>query len=225
MVQYSAQELTTLEAWRERAFPDLRYRKELAALQQKDVEMARSGGTARAPVREIHVTCGDGIVREMEVAITVEEDLVYSVFHDVTERNRAEQALRDVLRAESLHDPLTTLFNRRYLDQAMERDFARAQRSGTPVSVLMADIDHFKAVNDAFGHDCGDDVLRVVARHLSSRIRKGDTACRFGGEEFTLLLPDACLEDACERADRLREGVMSTVVGDLRKPGSIQIVP
>lgn len=212
MVHYSAEELTTLETWRERAYPDPKYRTELATMQEKDIEMVRSGETARAPVREIHVTCGDGTVRDMEVAITVEEDLVYSVFHDVTERNRAEQALRDVLQAESLHDPLTTLFNRRYLDQAMEREFARALRSGTPVSVLMADIDHFKAVNDDFGHDCGDNVLRAVSRHLSSRIRKGDTACRFGGEEFTLLLPDACLEDACERADRLREGIRNLSV-------------
>jgi diguanylate cyclase (GGDEF)-like protein/PAS domain S-box-containing protein len=207
LVHYSSEKLAAQEQWEERAYPDPAYRAELAAQHARDIQQIRSGELVRAPVREVHVTCGDGMVRDIEVVIAVEDELVYTVFNDVTERNRAEQALRDVLQAETLHDPLTTLFNRRYLDQALEREFARAARSGNPVSVVMADIDHFKLVNDNFGHDCGDVVLQTIARQFNSHIRKGDTACRYGGEEFTLLLPDASLESACERADRMREAI------------------
>jgi len=207
LVHYTPEQLTTLEQWQLLAYPDPAYRAELTTLLAEDTRQLRSGEHERTPVREVHVTCGDGIVRDIEVILSIEEGLVYSVFNDVTERNRAEQALRDVLQAEALHDPLTALFNRRYLDQAMEREFARAARGGQPVAVVMADIDHFKLVNDTYGHDCGDMVLQTIARQLSTHGRKGDTACRYGGEEFTLLLPDTSLENACERADRLREAI------------------
>lgn len=207
LVHYTPEQLATLEQWQLHAYPDPAYRAELTTLLAEDTRQLRSGEHVHSPVREIHVTCGDGIVRDFEVVISVEDELVYSVFSDVTERNRAEQALRDVLQAEALHDPLTTLFNRRYLDQAMEREFARAARGGQSVAVVMADIDHFKLVNDNYGHDCGDMVLQTIARQLSTHGRKGDTACRYGGEEFTLLLPDTSLENACDRANRLREAI------------------
>ncbi|MDR3471894.1 MAG: diguanylate cyclase, partial [Devosia sp.] len=203
LFHYLPEQIATLEAWRTHAYPQPDYQAEVSAQRGLDLEQLRSGEVASLPARETHVTCGDGVVRDIETAITVEDDMVYSVFNDVTERNRAEQALRDVLQAEALHDPLTTLFNRRYLDQVMEREFSRAVRSGEPVSVIMGDIDHFKLVNDKFGHDCGDQVLQAIARQLASHIRKGDIACRYGGEEFTLLLPNTSLEIACERAERL----------------------
>lgn len=204
LIQYPLEQMATLDEWRARAYPDPKYRAEIAANQARDVEAIRSGKVTRLPPRDIHVACGDGVTRDMEVFLAVEDDLVYSMYNDVTERNRAEQALRDVLQAETLHDPLTSLFNRRYMDQVMEREFARASRSGKSVAVIMADIDHFKKVNDAFGHDCGDEVLRVIARQLSASVRKGDTVCRYGGEEFVLVLPETSVEIACERAERLR---------------------
>lgn len=207
LVHYSVEQVATLEDWRERAFPDAKYRAEMNALLTRDIDAIRSGEATHVPPREIHVMCGDGLVRDMEVSITIEDDLVYSMFNDVSERNRAEQALRDVLQAEALHDPLTSLFNRRYLSQELEREFARADRSGRPVAVIMADIDHFKAVNDALGHDCGDEVLRVVARQFSMNVRKGDTVCRYGGEEFAFVLPETELEIARERAERLRSAI------------------
>jgi diguanylate cyclase (GGDEF)-like protein/PAS domain S-box-containing protein len=209
LVHYPLERLTTLKDWQALAYPDEKYRAEIMAQQVRDIELLQSGELEASPVREVEITCGDGIVRDMEVVATFEDDLVYWVFNDVTARNRAEQALRAVLEAETLHDPLTTLFNRRYLDQAMEREFSRAARLGRPVSVVMADIDHFKQLNDTFGHDCGDKVLKAIARLLSTHIRKGDSACRYGGEEFTLLLPDASLESAVDRVDRQRELIRS----------------
>lgn len=202
LLHYPTERMENLGAWSVLVYPDAKYRAEVMSQHDRDIELLRAGELGASPAREVQITCGDGIVRDMEVVITVEEDLVYWVFNDVTVRNRAEQALRDVLQAEALHDPLTALYNRRYLDQALEREFARAARSGKPVSVVMSDIDYFKKVNDTFGHDCGDKVLQAIARILSTHIRKGDTACRYGGEEFTLVLPDAPLESAVERASR-----------------------
>jgi diguanylate cyclase (GGDEF)-like protein len=115
--------------------------------------------------------------------------------------------LRDVLRQQSIHDPLTGLFNRRYMEETFEREVHRARRSGRPMSVLMLDIDSFKAQNDAFGHDAGDAVLRELGALLRASLRREDIPCRYGGEEFVLVLPDASLESAARRAEQIREAV------------------
>jgi diguanylate cyclase (GGDEF)-like protein len=99
------------------------------------------------------------------------------------------------------------LFNRRYLEESVERELSRAQRRATPLSVVMLDIDHFKRFNDTFGHQVGDEVLKQVAHVLSTEIRTSDLACRFGGEEFTLILPDAEAGDAARRADHIRQAI------------------
>ncbi|MCK9908186.1 diguanylate cyclase [Microbacteriaceae bacterium K1510] len=218
MVHYPLQQIATLQQWRVLAYPDARYRAEIMAEEEKELAHMKSTGLTSSPVREVHVTCGDGLVRDMEVVATLDDNFVYWVFNDVTARNRAEQALREVLQAEALHDPLTALFNRRYLDQEMEREFSRAARSGTPVSVVMADIDHFKPINDGHGHDCGDRVLQSIARVLSAHIRKGDTACRYGGDEFTLVLPDTSVDAALKRMQHICAMVRDLSVSCAGKP-------
>lgn len=203
MVHYPLDQIATLQQWRLLAYPDPVYRAEIKAVEEKELEHMLATGQTSSPVREVRVTCGDGLVRDMEVVATLDDNLVYWVFNDVTARNRAEQALREVLQAEALHDPLTALFNRRYLDQEIERDFARAARAGKPVAVVMADIDRFKSVNDAYGHDCGDRLLQTIARVLSSHIRQGDTASRYGGDEFTLVLPETTIDVARQRIQHM----------------------
>ena len=115
--------------------------------------------------------------------------------------------LRDRLRNLSIRDGLTGLFNRRYLEETVVRELHRAARNGRPLGVVMLDVDHFKLFNDRHGHQAADDVLREVARVLSAGTRKEDVACRFGGEEFVVLLPDATLENAAMRAETLRAAV------------------
>lgn len=115
--------------------------------------------------------------------------------------------LRESLRHQSLRDPLTGLHNRRYLEETIELEFAKSRRQATPISVIICDIDHFKHVNDTHGHDVGDIVLRRFASALTNNIRKGDVACRFGGEEFVILLPGMTHEQAVERAEIVREQV------------------
>lgn len=113
--------------------------------------------------------------------------------------------LRSRLQELSIRDPLTGLFNRRYLEETAVREFARAERHGAPICVLMLDVDHFKAFNDAHGHQAADDMLRRLARSLKEGTRTEDVPCRYGGEEFVVLLPNADPEAVARRADELRQ--------------------
>jgi diguanylate cyclase (GGDEF)-like protein len=117
----------------------------------------------------------------------------------------ANVKLRETLRNQSVRDPLTDLFNRRYMEETLEREIRRAERSGRPLSVVILDLDHFKQFNDTFGHDAGDLLLREVGAFLKEHIRSGDIACRFGGEEFVLILPESEVESTRARAEQLRE--------------------
>ena len=111
---------------------------------------------------------------------------------------------RDDLRVQSFRDPLTNLFNRRYMEESLDREILRAERGEHRLGVIMIDIDHFKKVNDTLGHDAGDAVLQQLAEFLQTNIRGADIACRYGGEEFLLILPDAPLEATRDRAEHLR---------------------
>ncbi|HTX02492.1 MAG TPA: diguanylate cyclase [Candidatus Acidoferrales bacterium] len=117
--------------------------------------------------------------------------------------------LREKLRSQSVRDPLTALYNRRYLDETLDLELARAARSKVPIAVIMLDIDHFKKFNDTFGHEAGDQVLKGVAEVLATSMRRGDVAGRFGGEEFLLIMPGADLERAMSRSDTMRETIAS----------------
>jgi diguanylate cyclase (GGDEF)-like protein len=119
----------------------------------------------------------------------------------------ANLQLRAQLHDLSIRDPLTGLHNRRYLDEALERELLRATRHQHPVGVIMLDIDHFKQFNDTYGHDAGDALLRALGTFLLNNVRGEDVACRYGGEEFTLILPTASLEDTHARAEELRASI------------------
>ncbi len=122
--------------------------------------------------------------------------------------------LRETLRAQSTRDPLTGLFNRRYMEDSLERELYRAAREGGSLGVIMADLDHFKAFNDHSGHVAGDEVLRSVAELMTASVRAEDIVCRYGGEEFTILLPNANLDETRLRAETLREAVSGLAAPD-----------
>lgn len=119
----------------------------------------------------------------------------------------ANISLRERLHNQSIRDPLTGLFNRRYMEESFLRELARAQRHTTPIGIIMLDVDHFKRFNDTHGHEAGDLVLQELGTLLLHETRKDDIACRFGGEEFVVILPGASLEQASKRAERLRKAV------------------
>ncbi|MBB2487222.1 diguanylate cyclase [Mitsuaria sp. WAJ17] len=115
--------------------------------------------------------------------------------------------LRETLRLQSIRDPLTGLYNRRFLDEALRRELARARRSQLPLAIALIDVDHFKQFNDRHGHDAGDLVLQEVGRALEACVRASDVVCRFGGEEFVVLMPELPPELALHRAEQLLQGV------------------
>jgi diguanylate cyclase (GGDEF)-like protein len=113
-------------------------------------------------------------------------------------------ALREKLRTQSLRDPLTGLYNRRYMEDALERYVSLAERTGSPTSVIMIDLDNFKRLNDEHGHAKGDAVLRDVAAQLVGGLRPSDVVARYGGEELMVILPGCSLEGAQIKAEGLR---------------------
>jgi diguanylate cyclase (GGDEF)-like protein/PAS domain S-box-containing protein len=148
------------------------------------------------------------------------------VFREITERKDVERKLRNAnhrlqsqlieigmlqsrLREQAIRDPLTNLFNRRYLEETLDRELARAARESYPVCIIMIDIDHFKQVNDTHGHEAGDLVLKAMADVMMSQSRRGDFACRFGGEEFIIVMPNISVEVARQRAETMRAALGS----------------
>jgi diguanylate cyclase (GGDEF)-like protein/PAS domain S-box-containing protein len=122
--------------------------------------------------------------------------------------------LRAALREQSIRDPITGLYNRRYMEEALKQHLSRVTRHLHPLGIVMIDIDHFKSFNDVHGHAAGDQILRELGRFLQSHVRGEDTACRYGGEEFILIMPDVFLEAAKNRAEQLRQAAKELRVED-----------
>lgn len=119
----------------------------------------------------------------------------------------ANLKLRDSLRARAVRDPLTGLFNRRYMEETLEREIQRVKRRNQPLGVIMVDVDSLKTINDSLGHEAGDKVIIALGHLLQTHIRQEDIVCRYGGDEFTLIMPEASLEIVCQRAEELRSGL------------------
>jgi diguanylate cyclase (GGDEF)-like protein len=119
----------------------------------------------------------------------------------------ADLQLKDGLRYKSIRDPLTHLCNRRHMDEVLQREIARVNREQSSISVLMIDVDHFKEINDTFGHAVADQILRSVSSLLRKQFRAVDILCRYGGDEFVVIMPSAKLEDAVKRAELFAESV------------------
>jgi len=151
------------------------------------------------------------------------------VAHDVTEYKRLEQELKkanqslteklaenEILRAmlqeQAIRDPLTNVYNRRFMTEFLSTELARSEREQLSVSVVLLDMDHFKQFNDVYGHKCGDVVLQEFSKFLMERTRRGDIVCRYGGEEFIIIMPNASLETAFDRADAWRQGFSETTI-------------
>jgi two-component system, cell cycle response regulator len=131
---------------------------------------------------------------------------------------------REALREQAIRDSLTGLFNRRYLEEALARELRRAERGNLPLSLLMMDLDHFKDFNDLHGHAAGDAVLKELGMLLQQHTRREDVACRFGGEEFVLILPGASSEVAARRSEQIRQAVrLATVASEGKRLESLTV--
>ena len=171
-------------------------------------QMSGELGPSHTTVRGVRKG-GDGIDIEIyrNVLDIDGKPSLISVVMDVTERTRVERevkALQVKLREESIHDALTGLYNRRYLEETLGRELILAERERHPVSVIKGDLDRFKLVNDRFGHLAGDEVLRVFGTLMKRHARASDVYCRYGGEEFLMVLPRMTEATAFERAEQIR---------------------
>lgn len=140
------------------------------------------------------------LAAKRQIAIAMVEQITLSI---------ANLKLREALRRQSTRDPLTGLYNRRFMEEFLEREFARTRRRFTPLALMIVDVDHFKRFNDTFGHEAGDIVLRELARFMQTNVRDNDIVCRMGGEEFAVVMPEATAAIAHNRAERLRVGAQS----------------
>jgi len=131
-----------------------------------------------------------------QLAITMAEQIALAL---------SNLKMKEFLIQQSIRDPLTGLFNRRYLEESLGREITRAKRRNTSLGVIMMDIDFFKNINDTYGHEAGDAVLKVLGNLLQFRVRGEDIVCRYGGDEFTIIMPGASLETIRQRAEQLRQ--------------------
>ncbi len=208
----------------------------------------RSGIVTATTQFELELLCKDGGTVWAEIKSTAVRDEhgaitgFFGISRDITERKAAEAALHDAnaqlqsqldeirtlhakLEEMAIRDGLTGLYNRRYLDETIEREIARAKREGHSLALVMIDVDHFKRLNDTYGHPAGDQVLVALGAMLREDTRAEDIACRYGGEEFLILLPHMSLEAARDRAEawRLRFAALVVHHGELALQTTISL--
>jgi diguanylate cyclase (GGDEF)-like protein/PAS domain S-box-containing protein len=223
---------------------DTRLTPESAARVAREVDLrlrriAAGDKSASVVVSELDQICKNGEVISTEIVSSYLLDAdgvahtILGITRNVSERKAAERALRETnrqlharieeigrlqvaLQELAVRDSLTGLYNRRYMDETLDREVSRARREGIPLSLVMLDIDYFKRVNDTYGHQVGDEALKMLATTLLADIRAEDVACRYGGEEFLILLPNMPLETAMMRAERWRAAVeaLSVTLGN-----------
>lgn len=141
----------------------------------------------------------------------LENDLKYAN-EVLTQQLEEIEKLRAELQEQAIHDPLTNVYNRRYMAEFLDKEIARAEREQTPVSIIILDMDNFKLFNDTYGHKCGDVVLQFSANFLVDHTRRGDIVCRYGGEEFVIVMPNAPFEIGYERAESWRQDFSETAI-------------
>lgn len=197
----------------------------------------QSNSTAYLSLRYHHKNDGTELPIEMVAGAFTWRNraVIFAIIHDITDRKNAErslvqahnelrtqmnkiQQLQGKLKEQAIRDPLTGLHNRRYLNETLPRELSRAEREGAPLSVIIADIDYFKKINDSYGHPFGDIVITELAQIIKNCARESDLTCRYGGEEFLLALPGVSLEDAKQRAEEIRQACAEAPLDlDIRK--------
>ncbi len=203
MLGYSREEFIKKKLWEVGAFKDIKASKDAFQALQKN-EYIR--------YKDLPLRAKDGQLIQVEFVSNVylagSEKVIQCNIRDITERKKAQDALLESearLREQSIRDHLTGLFNRHYMEETLERELLRASRKQLPLGIIMLDVDDFKRFNDTRGHAAGDAILRELANLLLGHIRGGDVACRYGGDEFIIVLPDASRVVTCERAELICE--------------------
>jgi diguanylate cyclase (GGDEF)-like protein len=178
------------------------------ALRCTHIESAFRGASLCAPLRHHGNTVGMLYLYSLqEKPFTIANQQLASGVAEQIALALANLKIREALRQQSISDPLTGLYNRRYLKEFLEQELRLAHRQHSCLGVIIADVDHFKRFNDTFGHEAGDIVLREIGLFLKQQVRRSDVACRYGGEEFLLILPETSLELCSQRAEQVCQNV------------------
>jgi diguanylate cyclase (GGDEF)-like protein/PAS domain S-box-containing protein len=201
MLGYSRDELMGKKLWDVGAFKDIQANQNaFASLQEKEY----------IRYDDLPLRAQSGRLIDVEFVSNVywvgEERVIQCNIRDITERKQAQDALlksQALLREQSVRDYLTGLFNRRYMEETLERELLRAERKRLLLGIIMLDVDNLKTFNDTWGHEVGDETLHKLGALLFNQVRAEDIACRYGGDEFLLILPDASREVTFERAERI----------------------
>jgi diguanylate cyclase (GGDEF)-like protein/PAS domain S-box-containing protein len=201
MLGYTEEEFISKKLWEVGAFKDIKASKNAFLALQKN-EYIR--------YKDLPLRAKDGKLIQVEFVSNVynegHEKVIQCNIRDITERKQTLEAhlkKEAILREQSVRDELTRLFNRRYLEETLKRELRRATRKNYSLGLMMIDIDNFKNINDNFGHATGDLVLHEFGNLLIRNIREEDIACRYGGDEFIVVLPDTSTQVTCERADQI----------------------
>lgn len=201
LLGYSREEFLQKKLWEVGAFRDIKSSQETFTMLQQEQYVRYDNLPLRAK---------DGHLIDIEIVSNVyqvgSEKVIQCNIRDITERKQAQDALlksQALLLEQSVRDHLTGLFNRRYMEETLERELLRAARKRLQLGVIMLDVDDLKYFNDTWGHAAGDASLRLLGNLLLHQVRGEDIACRYGGDEFILILPDASLSVTLERAEQI----------------------
>jgi len=186
---YTLKDVSTKEDWFKKAYPDKKYRKKAFETWSNDSNKFGSGKN-----REFIIKCKNGQSKHIEFRSTFLEDRKISVLTDITEQKQTKKELKLLnvkLKHEATHDPLTGVANRRAILDKLTYELIRAKRNNSKLSIGLCDIDHFKRINDKYGHQVGDDVLCCFVKTIQKILRPYDFVGRYGGEEFLLVVPES----------------------------------